>query len=69
MNELENRKGKPVLTRRPSEEAAAQNMNMKVIDGLAAVGLAVDHEAGAVFGAAGVFGEFLGLEKQPSKEG
>jgi hypothetical protein len=53
----------------PGEEAAAQNMNMKVIHGLATVGLAVDHKAGAVFGAAGVFGEFLGLKKQPSKEG
>jgi len=65
----QNQKGKSVLTRRPVEEAAAQNMNMKVIHGLAAVGLAVDHETRAVFGAAGVLGEFLGFEKQPSKEG
>jgi hypothetical protein len=44
-------------------------MAMEVIDRLAAVGLTVDYEAGAVFSAAGALGEFLSLEKQPSQEG
>jgi hypothetical protein len=43
-------------------------MNMKMINGLAAVGLAVDHEAGAPFAAVKAFGEFLCPEKQAAKK-
>ena len=48
--------------------AAAQNMAVQVIHGLSAVGLAVDHKTGALFGAAVFFGEFLGFYKQLPKQ-
>ena len=57
------------LARRPEEIAAAQDMNMQMIDGLAAVGLAVDHEPRAIFGAVIVLCQFLGPEKHPSQQG
>ena len=44
-------------------------MAVEVIDCLAAVGFAVNHEAGAFFGAAIAFRKLLGPEKQPSQEG
>jgi len=49
--------------------AAAQNMTVQVIHGLSAVGFAVDHETGALFGAAILFGDFLGFYKQLPKQG
>jgi hypothetical protein len=41
-------------------------MNMKMIYGLAAVGLTVDHKPGAIFGKAQFHSQFLGLVQQPS---
>jgi len=44
-------------------------MAVEVIHCLASVGLAVYYETRAIFGAAVFTGEFLGLKKQPSKQG
>jgi hypothetical protein len=41
---------------------------VEVVHGLAAVGFAVDDEAGAVFGAALFRGQFLGFEKEASQK-
>jgi hypothetical protein len=41
-------------------------MDMKMIHGLPAVGLAVDNKAGALFAAAQSGGKLLGLEDEPS---
>jgi hypothetical protein len=43
-------------------------MDVEVIHGLAAVGLAVNHKAGAFFAAALFHRQFLGLVEQPSQK-
>jgi hypothetical protein len=44
-------------------------MDVEVIHGLTAVGLAVDHKPGAPFGTALFRGQFLGLEQKLPQEG
>ena len=48
--------------------AAAQDVQVEVIHGLAAVGLAVDDKPGALFAAAKFFGNFLCLKQKPPQE-